>query len=105
MGERVYLLHFRGSHRVIAIILLCLFATGVSLHLHGFSLPRWHALLDDSSTDEVLLGQPRIVRMDDYSAALSSIFAQCQHRPAFPVFNNNIGLGANMVVNPIKTPV
>ena len=62
-------------------------------------------MLDGSPAPEVLLGQPRVIRMDDWAAALSTIFAQREHRPSFPVFNDNIGLGTDMVVNPIKTPV
>ena len=103
--EPVPLIHFDRRHRCLVLILLALFVLGVVLHLHGFSLPQWHTQIDGSPADEVLLGHPRLIRMDDWAAALSTIFAQCEHHRPFPVFNKNIGLGTDMVVNPIKTPV
>jgi hypothetical protein len=98
-------IHFDARHRRLVFVLVGLFLICVGLRLHGFSLPEWHEQLDGSPPNEVLLGQPRIIRMDDWAAALCTILAQREARPAFPVFNKNIGLGANMVVNPIKTPV
>ncbi|HEX4665499.1 MAG TPA: hypothetical protein VH207_02775 [Chthoniobacterales bacterium] len=98
-------IRFDAPHRVLVLVLVGLFVVCVGLRLHGFSLPEWHEQLDGSPPNEVLLGQPRIIRMDDWAAALCTILAQRQARPAFPVWNKNIGLGANMVVNPIKTPV
>jgi hypothetical protein len=98
-------IHFDARHRRLVFVLLGLFVVCVGLRLHGFSLPEWHEQLDGSSPNEVLLGQPRIIRMDDWAAALCTILAQREAHPAFPVLNQNIGLGANMVANPIKTPV
>ena len=98
-------IHFDARHRRLVLVLVGVFVVCLGLRLHGFSLPEWHEQLDGSPTHEVLLGQPRIIRMDDWAAALCTILAQREARPAFPIFNKNIGLGANMVVNPIKTPV
>ena len=98
-------IHFDARHRRLVLGLVGLFVVCLGLRLHGFSLPEWHEQLDGSPPNEVLLGQPRIIRMDDWAAALCTILGQREHRPAFPVFNQNIGLGANMVVSPIKTPV
>lgn len=99
------LLHFDVRHRSLVFVLVGLFVVCLGLGLNGFSLPEWHEQLDGSPPNEVLIGRPRIIRMDDWAAALCTILAQREHDPAFPVFNENIGLGANMVVNPIKTPV
>ncbi|HSU86999.1 MAG TPA: hypothetical protein VLI42_09735, partial [Chthoniobacterales bacterium] len=98
-------IHFDARHRALVLFLVGLFVVSVGLHLHGFSLAEWHEQLDGSPPNEVLFGQPRIIRMDDWAAALCTILAQREHHPAFPVVNQNIGLGANMVVSPIKTPV
>ncbi len=98
-------IHFDARHRRLVFVLLGLFVVCVTLRLNGFSLPEWHEQLDGSPPNEVLLGQPRIIRADDWAAALCTILAQREHDPAFPVFNKNIGLGSNMVVSPIKTPV
>lgn len=103
--EPVPLIHFDGRHRGLVLILLLLFVFCLALRLHGFSLPQWHAQLDGSPANEVLLGHPREIRADDWAAALCTIFAQREHDPAFAVFNENIGLGADMIVSPIKTPV
>src|SRR5437773_10122514 len=103
--EPVPLIHFYGRHRGLVLILLLLFVFCLALRLHGFSLPQWHAQLDGSPANEVLLGHPREIRADDWAAALCTIFAQREHDPAFAVFNENIGLGADMIASPIKTPV
>lgn len=103
-NEPVALLHFNGAHRILVIVLLALFILSLALRLHGFSLPQWHAELGGPAT-EILAGQAREIRADDWAAALSTILSQYEHHPRFPVFNRDIGLGANMVVSPIKTPV
>lgn len=56
-------------------ILLC-FLSLAALELHGFSLPMWHHHVDASPTPEVLLGQARGVRQDDFAAALPMILSQ-----------------------------
>jgi hypothetical protein len=103
--EPVPLIHFDRRHRGLVLVLLALFSLCLVLRLHGFSLPQWHAQLDGSPAEEVLLGHPREIRADDWAAALCTIFAQREHHPAFPLLNENIGLGADMVGSPIKTPV
>jgi hypothetical protein len=81
------------------VLALCL-----ALGLHGFSLPRWHRLIDGSAAPEVLLGRAREHRWDDYAVQLSYALAQVVHRPRFPVVNEHIGLGQNMLV-PASLPV
>jgi hypothetical protein len=80
------------------------FAALVALRVHGFSLAFWHALLGDSPPHEVLLGEPRRARWDDWVVQLPMILAQRSHDPPFPLVNRNIGVGQNMWV-PIATPV
>ena len=76
-------------------LLLCL------LRLNGFSLPLWHGLIDHAPMNEVLLGQPRVIRADDWIVVLPTIFAQRAHHPPFPVVNTLIGDGhANVLVGP-----
>src|SRR5437773_6845301 len=79
--EPVPLIHFDGRHRGLVLILLLLFVFCLALRLHGFSLPQWHAQLDGSPANEVLLGHPREIRADDWAAALCTIFAQREHDP------------------------
>ena len=80
------------------------FAALVALHLHGFSLAAWHAVIDGSAPAEVLLGEPRPIRSDDWKVQIPLILAQRSASPAFPVVNPLIGGGQNMLL-PIEVPV
>jgi hypothetical protein len=82
----------------IAFVLL------VALRVHGFSLPIWHGLIDDSPRSEILLGEAQFIRGDDWALQLPLALAQAAHDPAFPVVNENIGAGQNMLV-PLPLPV
>lgn len=81
-----------------------LFALLVGLRLHGFSISVWRDWTDRSPPDEVLLGRPRAIRIDDYAVILPLAFAQELHDPPFPVVNSSIGLGQNMLL-PFSLPV
>ena len=63
------------------------------LHIHGFSLPCWHEVIDRSPEPEVLLGRGRLTRSDDWAVGLPAILSQSVHRPRFPVWNRLIGEG------------
>jgi hypothetical protein len=93
----------RPLRRLMAAI-AALFALLVALQLHGFSLPMWHDVIDDSPAPEVLLGEPRYLRADDWLAQLPLVFSQARHDPRFPVVNRHIGLGQNALL-PITLPV
>jgi len=88
----------------VSIGLAILFAALVALRVHGFSFAAWHATLDGSQPDEVLLGTPREERWDDWMVLLPLALAQVAHDPAYPVENSDIGMGQNMLV-PIPAPV
>lgn len=71
------------------------------LHLHGFSLPCWHDLIDQSPAPEVLLGSARRVRSDDWAVGLPAIFSESAQEPTFPITNRLIGDGkVNALVGP-----
>jgi hypothetical protein len=95
-----------GSRTFTGLLLgaAALFALLVGLELHGFSLPFWHFLVDDSPAPEVLAGRPREHRWDDFAVQLPFALGQAAHEPPFPVVNENIGLGQNMLV-PTPLPV
>jgi hypothetical protein len=92
------------SHRVALSLLVVLFGVGVAAHLHGFSLAAWHAYIDDSPAEEVLLGRARPIRSDDWAVQIPLCLAQLSHEPAYPVVNSNIGWGENMLA-PLQSPV
>ena len=54
-----------GVPRRLLLGVATTFTLLVASQLHGYSLPVWHALLDGSPADEVLLGQARPVRSDE----------------------------------------
>lgn len=95
-----------GSRPFTRLVLAAgaLFVLLVLLELHGFSLPFWHQFVDNSPATEVLAGQARQHRWDDYAVQLPFALGQSAHEPAFPVVNENIGLGQNMLV-PTPLPV
>jgi hypothetical protein len=87
----------------IAAALLLGFAVLVALHLHGFSLAAWHVVIDGSAPTEILLGEPRLIRSDDWKMQLPILISQTAVSPAFPVVNPSIGLGQSMLL-PVETP-
>jgi hypothetical protein len=95
---------FSAALRRLLISVAAAFIALVSLGVHGFSLPAWHLLLDGSPATEVLLGRARMIRWDDWGVQLPLALAQVAHEPAFPLVNQNIGLGQNMLA-PIAAPV
>lgn len=80
------------------------FAMAVALRLHGFSISAWHPLIDGSAPAELLAGEPRDIRGDDFLVQLPLILAQRAHAPPFPMRNDLIGAGQSALV-PIGTPV
>jgi hypothetical protein len=86
------------------LALAILFAVGVAANLHGFSLAAWHAYIDDSPAKEVLLGEARPIRSDDWGVQIPLGLAQLSHDPPHPVVNSNIGWGQNMLA-PLQGPV
>jgi hypothetical protein len=88
----------RGNAVAIAAALLLLFAMLVALRLHGFSLAAWHEVIDGSAPSEVLLGEPRMIRSDDWKVHLPLLLAQTAQTPRFPVVNPSVGLGQSMLL-------
>jgi hypothetical protein len=90
----------RSVLAVSAALLLVL----VGLQLHGYSLAAWHDWVGSPSRGGVLIGSARTIRVDDYAVMLPLALAQEAHDPPFPVFNENIGMGENMLA-PLPVPV
>src|SRR6185295_18067798 len=88
----------------IVMALLAAFGVLVALHLHGFSLAAWHEVIDGSPPSEVLLGEPRLIRSDDWKMQLPLLIAQTAATPRFPLVNPSVGLGQNMLL-PVEAPV
>jgi len=73
--------------------LLLLFAALVALRVYGFSLAAWHEVIDGSAPSEVLLGEPRRIRSDDWKMQLPLLLSQTAQTPRFPLVNPSVGLG------------
>lgn len=80
------------------------FAGLVALRVHGFSISAWHVLVDGSPPAEILVGEARPIRSDDWKVQLPLAFAQAAHEPRFPRMNDRIGLGQSSLL-PIELPV
>jgi hypothetical protein len=85
-------------------VLAPLFAVLVGLGIHGYSISEWREFIDRSPAEEILIGESRWVRSDDWNAILPMAMAQVAHQPPYPLVNGNIGLGHNMLV-PFPMPV
>ena len=94
---------FSRAHARLALCLGIAFVVLVAARIHGYSISIWHAL-DGSPPTEVLWGEPRFLRVDDWLVQIPTSLAQRAHAPRFPVWNDKIGLGQNMLV-PLQLPV
>ncbi|MDX1388143.1 MAG: hypothetical protein R3344_03085 [Acidobacteriota bacterium] len=81
-----------------------LFLLLVLLRIHGFSIPLWHDYIDGSPANEVVLGEPRTIRSDDWLVLLPLAMAQGLHDPSFPTTNTDIGEGQSMFL-PVTSPI
>lgn len=100
----VPLISFDRSHRILLACLASWFLGCVLLKLHGYSLPVWHEIVDDSNPKEKVFGRLRPIRSDDYLLDLPIAISQARTNPSLPVINPNIGDGQNMLA-PIRAPV
>ncbi|HYB13228.1 MAG TPA: hypothetical protein VEG67_07145, partial [Myxococcota bacterium] len=92
------------AHARLALALALAFAGLVAAGIHGYSISIWHGHLDGSPPAEILWGKAQWLRMDDWMVQIPTSLAQRAHVPPFPVWNDKIGLGENMLV-PIQLPV
>lgn len=90
--------------RSVVAVSAALFLVLVGFHIHGYSLAAWHQRLDSPSRGGVIIGSARTIRVDDYAVVLPLALAQGAHDPPFPVFNENVGMGENMLA-PLPVPV
>jgi hypothetical protein len=83
---------------------LALLGVLVGLRIHGFSLPVWHQVIDGSPAPEILIGEARPIRGDEWYVRLPLFFAQAAHDPPFPRRNDNIGLEQDLIL-PEPVPI
>jgi hypothetical protein len=89
--------------KYLPFLLLILFSILVAAGIHGYSFSMWHNYIDGSPAKEVIKGTPQGLRSDDWLLDLPIALSQTVHQPPFPIINNNIGLGGNILA-PIKAP-
>lgn len=77
----------------VSVVTAALFLFLTLFHIHGFSLPMWHVLIDDSRPSEILVGSARGVRTDDWATMLPLAFAQDAQQPRFPERSELVGYG------------
>jgi hypothetical protein len=88
----------------ILLVALALLGCLVGLRIHGFSLPVWHSVIDGSPASEILVGEARSIRGDEWFVRLPLAFAQAAHDPPFPRRNTNIGLEQDLIL-PLRVPI
>ncbi|MBT38216.1 MAG: hypothetical protein CL938_06680 [Deltaproteobacteria bacterium] len=59
----------------------------------------WHGVIDGSPADELLLGELRPLRSDDWLVGLPIALSQSRHEPSFPRVNPYIGLGQDLALS------
>lgn len=97
-------LSFKRTLCSFELMLLAVFVLCVTFGLHGFSLPSWYQYLGITDNSAILIGKSQDIRSDDWNTFLPLALSQAAHLPGFPVINQNIGLGLNMLV-PYALPV
>lgn len=90
----------RTSLAIAALLFACAVASG----LHGYSLPAWHRVLDGSPEDEIVAGESRRIRGDDWFVQIPLALAQRAVDPPFPRVNPLIGIGQDVIL-PVAVPV
>ncbi|MHB9138171.1 MAG: DUF7657 domain-containing protein [Victivallaceae bacterium] len=98
------LIHFDGKHLILISFLCCFFAAMLFSGLHGYSIPFWRDYVDGSAKEDILLGKAIVIRSDDWSVEVPMMLAQLSHNPKYPMVNENIGTGMNMLTHS-KLPV
>jgi len=88
----------------VFLVALALLGVLVGLRIHGFSLPVWHQVIDESPASEILVGEARVIRGDEWYVRLPLAFAQAAHDPPFPRRNANIGLEQDLIL-PVRVPI
>lgn len=89
------------SIRLAAAFLLASFAALVAFGITGssFDLTVRHSPALIAADSQVLAGSTRLVRSDEWAVFTPMAIAQANHRPPFPVVNQNLGAdGHNMLV-------
>lgn len=100
---RAILPAFDSRHGILLAATVALFGLMLALRINGWSMPIWHKIIDGSAPREVLWGEPREIRSDDFLLDLDESLAQRRAVPAFPLVNPDIGSGQFMGA-PISVP-
>jgi len=90
------------KHRNFLLTLLGLFTLLVGFHFHGFSISMWRTVLDGSEPAEIVWGNARPQRTDDWLVNIPFSLAQTAHSPRFPVVNSLIGFDGQNMMAPAK---
>jgi hypothetical protein len=72
-------------------LLLC--ATWLALRLNSSSLDYWPLVLRDGGKSNLIAGEPRFIRSDEWAIWLPMVFNQMRATPAFAAVNPSLGEG------------
>lgn len=89
--------------RVVTLLVALVSVICVSSEFNTYSLAVWRSYLDGSPAQEIMVGQARPIRSDDWVLDLPLALSQLKSPQPFSTVNPNIGIGQQMFV-PFKTP-
>jgi hypothetical protein len=103
-SEKNKIICFDRKHIILISFLLSFFLISVFFSLHGYSFSVWRSYIDGSPPKEILLGEAKTIRMDDWAIEIPLMLAQLSHDPKYPLVNTNIANGMNMMIHS-KVPI
>lgn len=98
------LIVFDRKHFILIMLLFLSFVFLVLFKIHGYSFPMWHTYIDGSKQEEIIIGEAQAIRSDDWAVELPLMLSQERHNPKFPMVNQDIGNGSNMLTHS-KNPI
>src|SRR5262249_51470337 len=91
----------RNVHAAVGVA----FIVSVLLGLHGFSLPLWRGIIDQSDRSEVLAGQPQHILSDTWIVYLPMILSQRHSPTPFSTVSPVIGDPGQSMLTGFPVPV
>jgi len=98
-----HLLQF--DYKVFSFLFIssALFILLVIFKIHGSSIPYWNNIIHSDKKEGLILGNPRLIRDDEWGISTPYILSQCARN--FPLENESFGTGKAPLCTNINLPV
>ena len=79
--------------KIVGLLAICfiLLISASILKINGSSVDNWNTLLGKAKSTNVILGQARPVRSDEWMVATPLMLSQAKQVPRFPLHNESVG--------------